>query len=243
MSKETPVKEANAKKHGVAAVQSTDKYDLFKTVDSNREVQETHVTRLMRAIGEKNLLHLNPIIVNGNNEVIDGQHRLEAAKRLKLPIYYIKDSDISKKDISKLNTNKKNWSMMDYVNFFCIEGVPEYIEFSKLCNKYPKFKLSWIHALCSENGRRSVNDLKDGLLDISNKDLAEEYMGYMMDYAKYIPTVYSSRFIEGFVMFLSKMDYDHDEMVKKIAGNQDLIEPCVRAKDYKNMLRKIWRAE
>lgn len=233
----------NAKEHGVATVQCTDQYSLFKTVNSNRKINQSHVNTLMGAIRKKNMLHLNPIVVNGNMEVIDGQHRLAAAKKLNLPVCYMIDKTISHSDISSLNSNKKNWQMMDYVNFFAKEGRNDFKQFLDLCNNYTELKPSWVQALCSKTGVRKGFNIKHGEIDIANIDSAYMWAGYLRDFSKYIPTVYSSRFIEGSVGFFSAMIYDHEKMMCNLADNQDMIQPYVDAKDYTKMLTKIFKKQ
>lgn len=66
----------------------TKDYGSFKEINSNREVDQRHVRSLVAAIEQKNLLHVNPIVCNADMEVIDGQHRLEAARALGVEIYY-----------------------------------------------------------------------------------------------------------------------------------------------------------
>lgn len=230
----------NAKTHGVAAVQSTDQYSLFKIVHSNRPVDDTHVKKLMAAIEKKNLLHLNPIVVNGNMEVIDGQHRLKAAKMLRVPIYYMIDKDINHGDISSLNSNKKNWKMMDYVNFYAKEGRKDFQQFLDLCNLYPEFNPSWMQSLCSKTGTRKGTTIKKGDIDIHNIDNARVWVSYLKDFTRYIPTVYSTRFIEGSVAFFTSVQYDHPKMLQAIAANLDMIEPKAVSSDYTKMLKKIY---
>lgn len=230
----------NAKAHGVATVQSTNQYHLFKQVSSNREVNNKHVVKLMAAISKKNLLHLNPIVVNADMEVIDGQHRLEAAKRMKLPVYYIQEANIGRNDIAGMNSNKKVWTIMDYVNFFAVEGNADFKRFSELCNKHPEITPSWMQSLCSATGKRLTGAIKNGKIDITNLDKAHTWATYFKDYAKYIPTVYSSRFIEGSVSFFTSVKYDHQVMMQRIRDNQDLILPYATAKEYTRMLRKIF---
>ena len=60
-------------------IETTD-YDIFKGIVGNRKVEKKHVEMLTGAIDRNNLLNVRPIIVNEEMMVIDGQHRLEAAK-------------------------------------------------------------------------------------------------------------------------------------------------------------------
>lgn len=90
-------------------LQNTKDYESFRYLLSNREVNKLHVGRLVKSIAKNNLLHLNPVIVNPNMEVIDGQHRIAAAELLGVPVYFQIDDNVSKKDLSDLNSVKKNW--------------------------------------------------------------------------------------------------------------------------------------
>jgi len=60
----------------------------FRFSAENRPINERHLTRLVSAIKEKNLLQDFPILVSYDMVIIDGQHRLLAAQKLGLPIFY-----------------------------------------------------------------------------------------------------------------------------------------------------------
>ena len=59
-------------------VLSTTDYAKFKTLQGNRDVNKLHVSRLKESF--KTAYLLSPIVVNQYYEIIDGQHRYEAAK-------------------------------------------------------------------------------------------------------------------------------------------------------------------
>lgn len=68
-------------------MEKTKNYSLFKKYAKNRDIDGRHVEKLIASIKTANLLDCEPILVNEKMEVIDGQHRLEAAKSLNLDIY------------------------------------------------------------------------------------------------------------------------------------------------------------
>jgi hypothetical protein len=105
---------------------NTKEYNKFTSAPNNRIINKAQVNRLVKAIQKKNLLHANPIIVNEDMEVIDGQHRLRAASILEIPIYYLV-TDASEDDIVMLNTNQRNWQTTDYIRYYANEGVYDYI--------------------------------------------------------------------------------------------------------------------
>lgn len=116
-------------------IKSTKNYDLFKfTPDNRNAICASHVSVLIDSIQNANLLSLRPILVNGNMEVIDGQHRLLAAKKLGLEIYYEIKTDLPADVILKINTSK-NWVTADYLNYFCNHNYPEYLKLKEFIKK------------------------------------------------------------------------------------------------------------
>lgn len=226
--------------HGTAAIQSTVHYHLFKMIASNREVDSRHVNKLINAIQKKNLLHLNPIVVNGNMEVIDGQHRLTAAKQLGIPIYYTQDSSISHDDIAGMNSNKKNWGMMDYINYYALKGNTDFIEFNKFCNKHREYTPSLLQTLCSKNGDRRTSDIKEGYIDISQIKHAEVVIGYLEDFKKYTPLAKAARFIEAIREISSHPEYNHERMMGKVQQNPTAIMPCANNRQYIQLLQQMY---
>ena len=115
----------------------TTDYSKFKKTRGNRPVDPSHVAHLKKLIEEKDLY--DPIRVNRNMEVVDGQHTLEARKQLDLKVpYIIMDSD-DPLDVARLNTGRKNWSMNDFLNHNCARGKMDY----KICrNKMGQYGMN-----------------------------------------------------------------------------------------------------
>ena len=92
----------------------TNDYNTFKVMPGNRPVNKLHVRRLSQSMEEKHLM--SPILVNEKMQVIDGQHRLEAQKSLKLPVFYIINKGYGKKETHMLNSNSKDWKNDDFMD-------------------------------------------------------------------------------------------------------------------------------
>src|SRR6056300_318386 len=105
----------------------TTDYTKFKETRGNRPVDEAHVQQLKKLISDRDLQ--DPIRVNKNMEVIDGQHTLEARKQLDLKIPYIIMDSEDPLDVARLNTGRKNWSMNDYLGQHCARNKMDY----KIC--------------------------------------------------------------------------------------------------------------
>lgn len=146
----------------------TKDYSSFRSIVSNREVNKGHVKKLAQSIRKKNLLFIRPVIVNDRMEIIDGQHRVAACEMLGEQVHYIK-VNLTKEDIAVLNTAQKNWTMMDFINFYAIEGRKEYREFCKLINKYPLMSVTTLMRLCGNS-----KNVRQGQINISNISRARQ---------------------------------------------------------------------
>lgn len=107
-------------------VMLTSDYGMFKHINGNRDLLESNIQAIMNQLRERG--QQQPIIINDRNEVIDGQHRLEACKRLKMPIQYIKRSGATLDDVISTNIVGKKWGVQDYINRFVAEGNENYVQ-------------------------------------------------------------------------------------------------------------------
>ena len=110
-------------------IQSTQDYTLFTYLSGNRPIDKGHVKRLIKSIEKNNRLNLHPIIVNGKNEIIDGQHRHAAAKQLGIELFFIKSESVDDEHLIDCNVNQKLFEVENYIDFFSVkEKNPDYIQ-------------------------------------------------------------------------------------------------------------------
>jgi len=81
-------------------------YHALNIINMNRDIKPSKVNKLMKSISDNNALHLRPILVDTDYNIIDGQTRYKAAKALGLPIeiHLIDKSDWNYKDLITINT-------------------------------------------------------------------------------------------------------------------------------------------
>ncbi len=218
----------------------TNDFDRFNLVGENREVNERHVKKLMDKIEANNLLRLNPIIVDANMSVIDGQHRLEAAKRLNVPIWFIMDDTVSATDISDLNAGRKNWSLMDYVTFWTVRKQPGYDVLSRYINNYPFIPLTSLVELLSSTGRRDRADIEQGRVNVKNQNEADKVLGYLSAIRNYSDLAYTGAFIKALIRIYRTGEYDHERMMRKISMQPRALVKCVNTAQYVAMLEELY---
>ena len=124
-------------------------YLQFKKIKGNRLINERHVNSLIKSITEKGLI-VNPAIVNEKMEIVEGQHRLLACKKLKKPFYYyiVKGANIN--DVTILNQNRKNWGFTEWMNRYAEYGNTEYKIYKHFYEKWGFDHWSTIFLLCSQ---------------------------------------------------------------------------------------------
>ncbi len=110
-------------------IQKTNDYSQFKMLQGNRNISIPNMRKLKQSISKDNRLNLHPIIVNKEMEVIDGQHRLFAAKELGLDIYFIKSDDVTENHLVECNVNQATFVLGNFIDFYAIRHKnPEYLK-------------------------------------------------------------------------------------------------------------------
>jgi len=221
---------------GVKVFQTSD-YAKFKVLNGNRPLKPAHVKLLKESISEHGDLGM-PIIINEKFEMIDGQHRQKALEELKLPVQYIKKSGFGLKEIHVSNTNRKNWTLTEFMNCYDDLGMEHYVRFKKFYKKYD-FPLTttliivigYIPLGSEATGARrsgvSIDSFRRGEFIFRDPEEAEDKAEKIIMF-KDIYYGYKKRF---FVLSMLRMfkfkEYNHSEFVSKLKQNVDklLIEP------------------
>lgn len=203
-------------------LETTD-YDKFVLVNANREIVKPHLKKLIASIQRKNMLNICPIIVSSSFEIIDGQHRLEAARALETPLYYIVGDDLEHEDIISLNNVKLSWTLMDYINFYTIKKKPDYVSFSKMLNQYRDLTVPCALMLISKDGRPRTEFVKSGNIDIDNIGNFPKLAEMILDYKECVPFWDKKTFVQkirwaamGELPPRSQFEYNHDQVMQNI---------------------------
>ncbi len=151
-------------------VYETKDYDIFKRLAGNRYTSENRIEKIIKSIGAVGRLNI-PILVNDKLEVIDGQNRLEAFRRMSLPVMFIMQKNLGVDACIEMNKNHSPWTVDDYVDGFCDQNNENYIRLRELHEKY---KLSYAKIDAEINRRANCRTpgtgLKSGKLVMTEAD-------------------------------------------------------------------------
>lgn len=113
-------------------VYETRNYEDFHEMEFNRAASEERINKLIASYGEKEIL--NPIVVNEKMEIVDGQGRFEALRRLGRSIKFVVAQGAKIEDCRRMNLYNTKWDMKDFIGSYIKQGNENYIELYR-CSK------------------------------------------------------------------------------------------------------------
>lgn len=231
-------------------VQKTRNYEMFNFLKYNREVKSYE--RVLNSIKKKNLLEFRPILVDKDFNVLDGQHRLLAAKELELEIYYeIKDKHCTPEDVILLN-NQTKWCLSDYLNFWSEQENADYIKLKKLCSDFDMYPTMGYKLLTGNSAGGSCYKLfREGRFvfpDQETESIFHIRFSQIQEILNKIRHLYignkaflnSTKISLTLINLLSNRQVDFNLFFNKIILRMDLIRPCATQEQYLVMFTAIY---
>ncbi len=219
-------------------IEMTYNYKMFKFIKGNRPIVGAKINNLTKSYQSGlNLFPYCPVLVNKDNYVIDGQHRLETCKKLKLPVYYIVIPHVTLLQIAQLNATATRWSINDFFNCFIQTGNTDYNTLRLFKEKYSLSVNMAVQLLmfgtASEGGAGSET-FKNGKFEVKHEAAARKIMKAVSDYSEVAePHALKDRsFIRAVQILLGSTLYKHDVVVEKLKRNKALIQPKSNYKEY-----------
>lgn len=234
------------------SVQHTTNLGQFKFHDVNRDLSKTasktRIKRIAESMMQDGLMKV-PIIVTSKFIVVDGQHRLEAAKIAGKGIWFIVDTSIvnTSKGVfdaaRKFNCNMKEWSKEDYIHGFVNQGNKSYEILDKFGKKFPMFSLTERIMMLSEKPGNYVekNDFASGKFVVHNLDRANQLAEGFLKLRPYFDGYNKSVFVRTLLSLMEKKpEFIFDEFVHKVSVRPDLIKVCGDKKSCGLMVEEIY---
>jgi hypothetical protein len=144
----------------------TKNYGIFKRLVGNRDIPESRISKIVDSIQKIGWIR-NPIIVNEKMEVIDGQGRLTALQRLKMPVEYIIAEGAGNRECIYMNMNMVNWKLPDFIKSYAEQGNENYQRLLSLMEKYANGNLDIISTAVYRVSKAKHRDIKEGILQLT----------------------------------------------------------------------------
>jgi hypothetical protein len=219
-------------------VYTTKDYSLFKTIDGNRNINLLHLNRLLKSMKEVYLFTC--IIVNEFYQIIDGQHRFECCKELKLPLNYVMMKGYGLREVQILNQNSKTWNADDFLEGYCKLGYEHYIEYLKF-----KTKFEFGHNECmlllggSDNGH-NIKEFYAGNFKIKDYNLAHDKAQKICMIGRYYDGYKRSSFVRTMNNILAKPQFDFTQFMQKLKIQPLALQDCNSIDQYKLLIEEIY---
>ena len=230
----------------VNEVYKTSDLSIFKLIDGNRVPNLQHIKRLsdsIRLYGMK----CNPILVNEQMQVIDGQHRLMACKDADSFIYYIIVNGYSLNEVHTLNLNQKNWTKKDFMEGYANMGVESYFKLKKFSQLNDDFTLPVCIAFCNNTTDSSHNRLggdlevfEDGSWKGKDFNLAQEWANKIRMIKPYYKNYNNSSFVATMITLINNNKFDFDEFMHKLRIQPTALVDCTNRSQYKTLIESIY---
>lgn len=240
----------------VNKVYRTSNLSIFKPIDGNRVPNLQHVKRLsdsIRVYGMK----CNPILVNEKMQVIDGQHRLMAAKEANSFVYYIVIDGYSLDEVHTLNLNQKNWSKKDFMEGYANMGIESYIKLRDFVAKNDDYTFITCMALCQNTPTGDSRTLavqthkaklesdkvqifEQGTWLCGDINLAQDWAGKIRMIKTYYPGYNRSTFVSTMIGLLKKDIFDFNEFMHKLRIQPTALVDCTSTEQYRILIEDIY---
>lgn len=228
------------------AMYQTKDYNSFKILNYNRAIDESRIEGLMKSIKENGFLL--PILVSQDMQIADGQHRLAAAKRLNVPVSYIK-YNISGNNlpilISTLNSLSKNWKLSDYYMMWKELGKNDYIWMSEIIEYYDLTFVEFFK-LFSGSIFKISNKFKNGTITFtqSQKDriinLVKNFNSIINFSDVFKGEGFGKIFRLAVLDIVKHPDYDNERMLRKLRKDAGRLLGCVNRIDFIQQLEHVY---
>jgi len=226
------------------SIQQTSDYDRFKIIESNRTLKTEHIQNLIKSLTERpDMLKSRPILVNQKWEIIDGQHRFEASKELKLPIYYVMGKGLGIAEAQRLNSIQRNWNLDDFARSYAMEGHEQYQRFLEWKKEFG-MPFSILRLYCEGYERKRGNEsFKRGDFKMmKDKKLIYQRLEMLSDLADIFPHWRYRSFGTAMLEAFKNDTYDHDLFVEKfrMRGEHELNNFYGSKNDYLRAIENIY---
>jgi hypothetical protein len=211
-------------------IEQTTDYSKFKFYDFNRPINKSLVKRLKSSINEIGFIKGNPILVDKDFAIKDGQHRFTALMELGMPIYYyvVKGGD-AHKIVTLLNAEQVRWTIDNYVHAWAEEGLSCYKKLEEFGNKYNiNMSQAVIIFFKGSDDGGNMNGIKAGKHYSINPE-HQRIMDFMMYCKDIVPYWKGSFFVRALVRLFKVIT---DEQVEKLKKGIIALPQQVSAENY-----------
>lgn len=227
----------------VNEVFQTKNYEMFKFRNDNRSIRQYHVQELVNKMKEKGWIQGSYAVINEKNEVIDGQHRILAARTIGIPVSFTIERKTSFDTIQDLNQSQVNWSKYDHVHGWVTKQNQNYIILEGFMKRYPEFKITEMMMFLSNSFTSVTKEtFESGRFEVRSVRVGEEWINNFRQLKPYFEKGYNkSIFVRSLIKVMSKKkEFSFDQFIHKVSIRPGSIHLCGTVDQYVEMIENIY---
>ncbi|RYD56982.1 MAG: ParB/RepB/Spo0J family partition protein [Sphingobacteriales bacterium] len=221
-------------------VMSTKDYALFQIISGNRKIDKKHVEKLKASIKDNDLF--NPILVNEDYQIIDGQHRFTALHQLGMPIKYMVVPGYGIKQVQLLNTHSKNWSVDDYMECYISQGIKDYQTYKEFRQSYGFTHQQTLEILgAGKIGDKNYSRVfREGQFKIGDLNKAVDTFQKINALGKHYDGYKRRGFVSAIVACLKNKKFDFEVFESKLVYQSRKLAGCASTEQYLAVIEEVY---
>lgn len=223
-------------------LETTNDYTRFVTNKEQRPINTSHARKIAENMADCGFIPSKPIqcYKEGNKlVVVDGHHRLEAAKTAGVYLYYIVEPKQCQESMAAENSLVKPWAQIDFVRLYANRGGKDYMEL--LAYQEKGIPLNMAASMLITNSAGSGNagkSIKNGTFKIKSRNLINSVLSFLDEFSKSNPAIRTNNFIAAISSCILCGEIDIEILRSRIRENTSMIE---KTSTYDAMLEQFER--
>ena len=223
-------------------IKQTYDYDKFHKIKGNRDVNSTQVKQLIKSIEEGWVP--NPAHVNEKNGLVDGQHRLEACRQLKIPFLYFVIHGAGINEVTRINRYRRNWGFTEWMNRYADTGHFEYKAYKSFFEKWGFDHWSTIFLLCKTKGYSGRKQLREifmnGDLKLSTIEQGKKRAKMILQIGEYYPNYKRRALVQAMIRVFNDHRFNFRTFIHRLSLNRDAMYDCTTVGQYLHRIDAIY---
>jgi hypothetical protein len=219
---------------------NTTDFSRFVYHPNQQPISRNHVRKLCESMEQYGFLPSKPIEVCRDKDkfiVIDGHHRLEAARLLKIPAYYVEEPIENMNCIGGVNVAVRKWSGESFAKLYADKGNEDYLRL--LAYRDLGIPLKCAASLLRGESAHSGNAgrlIQTGAFKIKNTETIDWIVNVLRETSDLCPEIKKNAYIEALSMCWFVEEFDRKSLISKI---KNMPRGIVRAADRRQALSCI----
>lgn len=226
-------------------LETTKDYNLFRFHKEQRPINPHHVKGLRQSMEKLGFLPSKPLQCVRNCSaliLIDGHHRLEAARSLGLPVTFVVEESADRETVTLVNSKTKAWGMGDFIRSQCVRGNAEY----KKLRTYIEGGLPTgiaanllVGRSAAGNGSASAR-VRDGSYKVVTTKQADALLDFINALKGSCAHVQNAHFIKALSLVWYVKEFDMGTFKARMLTNPSMLPRCSNTEDYLRAIEEIY---